>query len=134
MYDATKPYKRQLRQLIQSTWLTPYIEVKDGLYATFQKKFSYPEVDHTDGLGTKGYYHWQRRTWAAAVQDALAMNLNDLLLVGAVPYKLQNHLTLPDDDHKTILEIIGCLAQECGQRQIAMTGGGTSIHNNSDSF
>ena len=31
------------------------------------------------------------------------MNLNDLAMVGAIPYALQNHIVLPKDDHKAIL-------------------------------
>ena len=62
------------------------------------------------------------------------MNLNDLALMQAVPYKIQNHLTLPKDDHEAVLRIIECLALECKKRKIAITGGETSIHDNSDSL
>lgn len=128
MYNPTKPYKHQILKLVESTWASPYVQMKRGLYPVIRKKFSGLEVQHTDGIGTKGYYHWQQRTFRAAVQDALAMNLNDLLMVGAVPYALQNHIVLPKDDHPAILSIVRSLAQECRRRQIAMTGGETSIH------
>ncbi len=127
-YDPTKPYKRQLLQLIQSTWDSPHLKVRPGLYPVFERTTTGLEIDHTDGIGTKGEYHWRQRTFGAAVQDALAMNLNDLAMARAKAYKLQNHLTLPADDHAAILEIIGALANECKQRQIVMTGGETSIH------
>lgn len=88
------------------------------------------QVDHTDGIGTKGVFHWTWSTFAEAVQDALAMNLNDLLTVRARPVKLQNHLTLPSDDHQAILQIITELCKECKKRQILVTGGETSVHDN----
>lgn len=127
-YDPTKPYKGQILELIQSTWESPWLKVRPGLYPTFERTFSGREVDHTDGIGTKGLLHWKQRTFSAAVQDALAMNLNDLIMARAQAYKLQNHLVLPEDDHPAILEIIQTLAKECQKRQIVMTGGETSIH------
>lgn len=128
MYNPTKPYKHQILKLIESTWKTPYIKVEKGLYPVFKKNFSLWEVQHTDGIGTKGFYHWRKRTFRNAVLDALAMNLNDLAMVGAIPYAIQNHIVLPKDDHKAILEIVKSLARECKKRNIAMTGGETSIH------
>lgn len=128
MYNPTKPYKHRILKLIESTWNTPYVRVEKGLYPVFKKKFDEWEVQHTDGIGTKGLYHWQKRTFGSAVIDALAMNLNDLAMVGAVPYAIQNHIVLPKDDHKAILAIVKKLASECKKRKIAMTGGETSIH------
>jgi len=133
-YNPTKPYKNQIRKLISSTWSTPYVRVKSGIYPVIDRKKTGLEVDHTDGIGTKGFYHWRARSFKEAVVDALAMNLNDLALVRAVPYKIQNHLTLPKDDHEAILKIIRALVMECKKMQIAMTGGETSIHDNSDSL
>lgn len=127
-YDPTKPYKHQLLQLIQSTWKSPHVNVRPGLYPVFERTTSGLEIDHTDGIGTKGDYHWHQKTFRSAVLDALAMNLNDLAMARAKAYKLQNHLTLPIDDHPAILEIIGALADECKKRGIVMTGGETSIH------
>lgn len=60
------------------------------------------------------------------------MNLNDLELVRAIPYKLQNHIIIPKDDKEAILEIIEAIVGECKQRNIAITGGETSIHDNTD--
>ena len=54
MYDSTKPYRYTIKELIRSTWDTPWAEIEDGVYSLITKKFDYPEVDHTDGIGTKG--------------------------------------------------------------------------------
>ncbi|MDP3726310.1 MAG: AIR synthase-related protein [bacterium] len=132
MYNPTKPYKHQILKLIESTWKTPYVKVERGLYPIITKNFSLPEIQHTDGIGTKGFYHWKKRTFKNAVLDALAMNLNDLAMVGAIPYALQNHIVLPEDDHKAILNIVKALATESRKRNIAMTGGETSIHSDTE--
>lgn len=128
MYDSRKPYKQQILRLIQTTWKTPYLSVREGIYPIFERKFSYPEIEHTDGIGTKGIYHWRKRTFRDAVLDALAMNLNDLAMARAIPYKLQSHIILPKDDHEAILSIVRSLRKECKKRKIAITGGETSIH------
>ncbi|MBI2676379.1 MAG: hypothetical protein HYX21_00280 [Candidatus Yanofskybacteria bacterium] len=128
MYNPIKPYGNKIYEIIQKTWRTPYVFVSDGPYPIINKKFSLSEVDHTDGIGTKGIYHWQKSTWRNAVLDALAMNLNDLALARAVPYKLQNHIILPVEDIR-ILKIIKALVLECQKRKIAITGGENSFHN-----
>jgi phosphoribosylformylglycinamidine cyclo-ligase len=119
-------YKEQILKLIKKTWETPHISVKEQIV---KKKFSFPEYCHTDGIGTKGIYHWKKRTFKNAVLDALAMNLNDLLMMNARPYAILNHLFLPRDDKGAILEIISHLSQECKKRKIAILGGETAIHN-----
>lgn len=134
MYDPSKPYKSRIQDLIVSTWNSPYVKVQRSIYPVLKTKFSGFEVDHTDGIGTKGFYHWQAKSFKAAVVDALAMNLNDLALMLARPYKIQNHLMLPKDDHQAVEQIIKHLVKECSARKIAMTGGETSIHDNSDSL
>jgi phosphoribosylformylglycinamidine cyclo-ligase len=134
MYNPTKPYKHEILRLIESTWKTPYLRVEKGVYPIITKRFAGKEVQHTDGIGTKGEYHWQKRTLKSAVIDALAMNLNDLAMAGAVPYALQDHLTLPDDGDKIVLELVRALATECRKYKIAITGGETSHHDTADSL
>ena len=101
MYNPAKPYKHKILKLIESTWDTPYVRVTGGVYPLIKRKISFPEVDHTDGIGTKGFYHWRQETFKEAVIDALAMNLNDLAIVRAVPYKLSNHITVPVEDERS---------------------------------
>jgi phosphoribosylformylglycinamidine cyclo-ligase len=133
-YNPIKPTKQTILDAIKKTWQTTYLSVREGAYPISQKRPRYRaffEVDHTDGIGTKGFYHWRAGTFREAVIDALAMNLNDLALARAVPYKLQNHITAPMEDRR-VVEIVHALALECKKRKIAMTGGETSFHNNSD--
>ncbi|MEK7531071.1 MAG: AIR synthase-related protein [Patescibacteria group bacterium] len=132
MYNPTKPYKHALVRLIESTWRTPYVRVESGVYPIIHKKFSYPEVQHSDGIGTKGHYHWRKKSFKNAVRDALAMNLNDLALVGAVPYALQDHIVTEDTGSTSVMAVMRALASECRKRKIAITGGETSHHNTVD--
>lgn len=128
MYDTTKPYKEQVIKLIARTWHTPYVSVENGIS---RYKLQQPFIfSHVDGIGTKGIYHWEKRTFKEAVLDALAMNLNDLALQRAFPFEIIDHLFIPEDDNAAIFEIIEALSDECIKRKIAITGGETAIHNN----
>ena len=129
MYNPIKPYKHQILKLIESTWKTSYVQVSRGVYPLIKKRFSYPEVDHTDGIGTKGFYHWKKGSFRSAVIDALAMNLNDLALVRAIPYKMSNHITVPVEDNR-VFKIVQAMVTECRKRKIAMVGGENSFHKN----
>lgn len=125
MYDPTKPYKDKIIQEINTTWKSPHISVKNSLV---KKKFSHLEYHHSDGIGSKGIYHWQKRSFKSAVIDAMAMNLNDLAMVRATPYAIIDHMMLPKDDHSAIIKIISELAVICRENKIAITGGETAIH------
>lgn len=127
MYNPVKPYKKKILELIKKTQNTPYLVMEQGL---IWKKFVYPEFHHVDGIGTKGYYHWLDGSFENAVEDALAMNLNDLAVARAIPYALCDHIFLPKDDEEALLIIINHLVTECQKRNIAITGGETAIHNN----
>lgn len=130
-YDTTKPYKHALKHIVQKTWANnPYMDIQDGYYASFRRKHNGVEIDHTDGIGTKGVYHWQYKTWAAAAQDALAMNVNDLAIAGARAFKLQAHLMVPEDNHDAIVAIMHEVGKLCEDRKIAITGGETGVHHN----
>lgn len=133
MYNPEKPYKKEILESIRRTWKSSFVSSVrvHKPYIIFKKKFFGFEVDHTDGIGTKGIFHWQKRTFKNAVLDSLAMNLNDLLMVGATPYKLQNCIMLPREDKKAISSIIKHLGNECAERRIVITGGETAIHDDS---
>ncbi|OGN03599.1 MAG: hypothetical protein A2651_03835 [Candidatus Yanofskybacteria bacterium RIFCSPHIGHO2_01_FULL_42_12] len=131
MYKPSKPYKQKIINEIRKTWNSPCLSIKFNTYPIFKSKISCLEVDHTDGIGTKGFYHWQRETFKAAAIDALAMNLNDLATVRAFPYKLSNHITVPVEDER-ILKIVQAIARECKKYKIAMVGGENSFHDNTD--
>lgn len=128
MYNPEKPYKKQILDIVRKSWKAPYTTVKDSIVT---KLFvSNTEYHHVDGIGTKGFYHWEKRSFKNAVIDALAMNLNDLALKRATPYALIDHLFLPEDDDEAILEILDHLSLQCKNRNIAITGGESAIHNN----
>ncbi len=133
MYDPTKPYKHEILKLIRGTWDTPYVRVRSGVYPIITKKFKGNEVQHTDGIGTKGIYHWKKRTFKNAVIDAFAMNANDLAMAGAVPYALLDHITVPEAGERAVLELVRAFTALCRKHKIAIVGGETS-HQDTSGF
>jgi len=133
MYNPDKPYNEQIAKIIRKTWdHNKFCEIEDGMYPIVRKRVWYnmtSDVDHTDGVGTKGYYLWKENNWTGLARDAFAMNLNDLAMVLAVPYKIQNHLILPEEKPVAIIAVLEQLAELCSDYDIVMTGGETSIQN-----
>ncbi len=131
MYETTKPYIEKIEAIIRSTWDTKYLHVDvNGIYKKDRIYRYIIDFHHTDGIGTKGVDHWRERTFHAAVQDALAMNLNDFCLARAIPTAICDHILIPEDDHEAIVQIVSFLAAECRMRDIAITAGETAIHSN----
>ena len=126
MYEPSKPYKHELLRLIESTWKTPYVMVRPGVSPIIEKKFTGLEIQHADGVGTKGVYHWRKKTFKSAVIDAFAMNVNDLAMAGATPYAAVDHITTCDMGDKTALALVRALAALCKKHRIALVGGETS--------
>jgi phosphoribosylformylglycinamidine cyclo-ligase len=108
MYNPTKPYTEEILRLIASC------------------KGNVPSS--TDGIGTKGIYHWEQRTFRNAVLDSLAMNLNDMAILRAKAIGLTNHIMIPEEDEEAIYEIVRELVRECKKRNISIYSGETAIH------
>ncbi len=131
MYDTTKPYNEEIKRLIQTTWNTRYVRVdKHGT----RRKHGTPQGPawrHVDGIGTKGEDHWRERTFSAAVQDALAMNLNDFARDRCIPFEVCDHIFLPTDDHAAMIDIVSHMVDQCRAYNLAITGGEPAIHEGS---
>ncbi len=114
MYRTDKPYIEKILRMVESTR-----KYKNSIMPA-----------SSDGIGTKGIYHWQHRTFRAAMLDALTMNLNDMAVIKGRANYVQDHIMLPRDDEEAIYEIVGTLVEECNKRGIEITAGETSIHDN----
>lgn len=128
MYDTTKPYISEILGIIKATWnVSAPVEVLGPNDCTMSFPSETIFTCHVDGVGTKGKYHWKQRTFREAVQDALAMNVNDLSAGGAKAFMLSPHIQVPRDDHNAVVAIMKSLANECIERDIAIVGGETAI-------
>jgi len=114
MYRTDKPYIDEILRRVEST----------------RKHKNSIMPASSDGIGTKGRYHWDLRTFRSAALDALHQNLNDMAVINGRANYLQDHIMIPKDDDEAIFEIVDTLTEECVKRGIEITAGETSIHNN----
>lgn len=94
----------------------------------------FSQIDHTDGIGSKGMYAIQYASLNLEVlsADAFYMNYNDLIMGRALPYKMQAHLSVPNIE---IAEnIVAQLVTLCNIHNIVYTGGETSIRKEIEAF
>lgn len=127
MYDPTKPWKKQILDIIKVTFETRYARRIDDLIYVKTPYHEYPEYHHPDGVGTKPFYYDLAEN-PEFVLDAYRMNSNDMLLKRAVPYALTDHLILCRDDSAFICSAMTTLANECAKNSIIISGGETAIH------
>jgi phosphoribosylformylglycinamidine cyclo-ligase len=127
MYNPTKPYNKQTIKTIKKTWGNRVVEV--GPYAMVEMGNKRLGLFHTDGIGTKGYLHWKQGTFKAAAQDALAMNVDDSIMVGVYPEVVVDHLMLEKQNELAIFEFTNELSNLCKKMGIIIAGGETAITN-----
>jgi len=132
-YDIAKTEK--IIKMIQETWpISSPFSVEKVKNQTLIKKDpafwkDYLEIDRTDGIGTKGLLHWKQKTFSFAAQDAFAMNANDVIKIGAEPYRLQDHIIIEEENDDAIFSIVKSLVDLCKKYKIAITSGETAILN-----
>ena len=81
----------------------------------------------TDGVGSKIDHLIRHMMYDAIGKDCVAMNLNDLLCVGANPVGFQNHITTQPDQAHIIPEVVSGIADYCVEGWTLLTGGETEI-------
>lgn len=149
IYDPTKPFNEQIRQLIQTT------HPQDGpcIVEPHGKRFlrvmdhnywkDFHSQDATDGIGTKGYLHWLMDTLEYGVQDAFAMVVDDQIETGFITVHLQDHILMQEENEERIFRSVGKLQDLCVENlweangksyPIAITGGETAILNTVQGF
>jgi phosphoribosylformylglycinamidine cyclo-ligase len=130
-YNLAKTEK--IIKMIQETWPTsgPFLveKIKNQIVIKKDPIFwkDYLEIDRTDGIGTKGSLHWKQKTFSFAAQDAFAMNANDVIRIGAEPYRLQDHIMMKEENDDAIFSIVKSLVDLCKRYKIAITSGETAI-------
>ncbi len=81
----------------------------------------------TDGVGTKVLVAEVVSKFDTIGIDMIAMNVNDLLCVGAEPVALVDYLAVKDPDEKVFGEIAKGLYEGAKQAEIAIVGGETAV-------
>ena len=82
---------------------------------------------HTDGVGTKVLVAQELKKFDTIGIDAVAMNANDLVCIGARPLYGVDYLALAEEDERLIKEIMGGLLKGAKEAGMEIVGGETAI-------
>jgi len=82
---------------------------------------------HTDGAGTKVLVAQKMKKFDTIGIDCVAMNVNDVVCVGAEPFALVDYIALKSTNGKLVAEISKGLAEGARISKVAIVGGETAI-------
>ncbi|MCX8204751.1 MAG: phosphoribosylformylglycinamidine cyclo-ligase [Candidatus Nezhaarchaeota archaeon] len=82
---------------------------------------------HADGVGTKVLVAQLMNKFDTVGIDCVAMNVNDLVCVGAEPVALVDYLVLERPDEELISEVMEGLARGAELAEVAVVGGETAV-------
>ncbi|MAE79370.1 MAG: phosphoribosylformylglycinamidine cyclo-ligase [Euryarchaeota archaeon] len=80
----------------------------------------------TDGVGSKLQIASALKQWGGVGIDCMAMNVNDLLCVGAEPIAFVDYVAVPKPDPETHAALGASLAEACRQARVTLAGGETA--------
>ena len=87
----------------------------------------YALAAHTDGVGTKVLVAEACRKYNTIGIDCVAMNVNDIICIGAEPLALVNYLALEKPQPKLVHDIMIGLQKGAQEANVAVIGGETAI-------
>ena len=127
--DDAEAGLRRLTDRIKDTWPGPGVgEVKldIGLFANVIDLGAVWLAITTDGVGTKALVAQMAGRYDTIGIDCVAMNVNDLICVGAEPLSLVDYLAVETADPDFIEEIAIGLVEGARQAGVSITGGETA--------
>ena len=80
----------------------------------------------TDGVGSKLQIASMMKHWSGVGIDCMAMNVNDLLCVGAEPIAFVDYIAVPKPDPEQHAAIGASLAEACRIARVTLAGGETA--------
>jgi phosphoribosylformylglycinamidine cyclo-ligase len=80
----------------------------------------------TDGVGSKLQIASQLNAWHGVGIDCMAMNVNDLLCVGAEPIAFVDYIATPRPDPEVHAAIGKSLSEACRRARVTLAGGETA--------
>jgi phosphoribosylformylglycinamidine cyclo-ligase len=98
-----------------------------GHYAGLIKLGSHTLALHSDGVGTKVLVAQLMGKFDTVGIDCVAMNVNDIICVGAKPVAFVDYVALRQPNEKMLEEIALGLVEGAKQSQMAIVGGETAV-------
>lgn len=82
---------------------------------------------HTDGIGTKIIVAQLMNKFDTLGIDCVAMNVNDIICIGAVPVGFLDYIALKKPDHYLVRELLKGLSKGAKESNMAIVGGETAV-------
>ncbi|MFH1443591.1 MAG: phosphoribosylformylglycinamidine cyclo-ligase [Candidatus Micrarchaeota archaeon] len=124
--DKVKGIQKGIAGLLNST-LTPDVLLGAGHYAGLLKFGGKTLALHTDGVGSKVLIAQQLGKYDTVGIDAIAMNVNDLICLGARPVAAVDYLAVEKTNGHMIYEIMKGVSAGAMESKCAVVGGETAV-------
>jgi phosphoribosylformylglycinamidine cyclo-ligase len=122
--EQIKQSHRRIAELISKTWKEVGLAQH---YASIFKLGKERLAFHCDGVGTKVLVAHRLRKYDTIGIDCVAMNVNDLVCVGARPLAMVDYLALERYDEKLVEEVMKGLARGAREANVALVGGELAV-------
>jgi phosphoribosylformylglycinamidine cyclo-ligase len=124
--NKVKGIQKGIAGLLDST-LTPDVLLGAGHYAGLLKFGNKTLALHTDGVGSKVLVAQQLGKYDTVGIDAIAMNVNDLICLGARPVAAVDYLAVEKTNGHMIFEIMKGVVAGAKESKCAVVGGETAV-------
>ncbi len=128
--DKANAFVRGIKGVVQATKGVSVLERKGafgGLFGLDVKKYKDPVlVSSTDGVGTKLLLAQKMGVHHTVGIDLVAMNVNDILCVGAKPLFFLDYIACGKLDPKVLKDVVKGIAKGCKQSDCSLVGGETA--------
>ncbi|MFT5169793.1 MAG: phosphoribosylformylglycinamidine cyclo-ligase, partial [Candidatus Omnitrophota bacterium] len=128
--DRADAFVKAIKSDVQSTMIKGAFSRKGsfgGLFSLDVKKYKEPVlVSSTDGVGTKLLLAQKHKIHDTVGIDLVAMNVNDILCVGAKPLFFLDYIACGKLDPKVLKDVVKGVAKGCRESGCALIGGETA--------
>jgi len=124
--QKVKGMHAQIDELLRATHSKDVLPIY-GHYAGLLKCGKQLLAIHTDGVGTKVLVAQRLRKFDTVGIDCVAMNVNDIICVGARPVALVDYLALEKEDAALTAELMKGLVAGAKEAGVSIVGGETAI-------
>lgn len=125
--DKHREMHKQAHEVISRVLKVMHIELEHGFYSNFVRLGNYRITLHSDGVGTKSIIAQEMNRLDVAGWDAVAMNVNDVVVDGAKPLVLVDYLALPKSDPELVRQVLKGIEDACRYANVLLLGGETAI-------
>ncbi|MEM3939978.1 MAG: phosphoribosylformylglycinamidine cyclo-ligase [Saccharolobus sp.] len=123
--DKLKSYHNIISNVISSTYKNTLVGA--GHYAGVIKIGNLKIAIHTDGVGTKTLLALKANLVKVVGIDCVAMNVNDLICIGARPIALVDYLALEKPMDDVVSEVMKGLTEGAKESDVEIVGGETAL-------